>query len=216
VQGGNNSPGAIYEPKEEFGAHPERSNWTHDKKLKPSQGNGMTQGPGKFYNVREDVGQPAQGRKPNVQFGKSQRFWVPGEHLTIGPGQYQHKSTLEAGRKAKSFGASVRAYDHVKYQDGELSFKGRNSPGPGPYRQDFGKDCISHPMGLAKKLPRVKLSDTPDSMGPGYYSVTNLKRGVESSDNQSGGVSFGRPRRKKHRFDFKKLGQCGNRVFGHF
>jgi hypothetical protein len=218
VNFGKQSPGAIYSPKEEFGVHPEHSNWVRDKKLKPTQGNGMTQGPDAFYDVRQsNYCSPPQGKNLKTTYGSSERFpdvRDPG----IGPGQYQHKSSIQAGLKAKSFGTSFRAYDKVMVP-GEFGtareFRGRASPGPGPYRQDFGKDSLAFQMSLDKKLKPVKLSDTPITMGPGYYAPEKVKRGVLSSENTSGGVSFGKPRRKKHRFDFKRLGQCGNRVFGY-
>jgi hypothetical protein len=215
VNFGKQSPGAIYHPKEEFAAHPAKSVWGTDKKLKPTQGNGLTQGPDAFYEVRQkDYFSPPQGKNLKTSYGTSERFpdvRDPG----IGPGQYQHKSSLEAGRKAKSFGTSVRAYDRVWYQDSTENFRGRCSPGPGPYRQDFGKDSLAFQMSLAPKLQPVKLSDTPQTMGPGYYAPEKVKKGVQSSENMSGGAAFGKPRRKKHRFDFKRLGQCGNRVFGY-
>lgn len=205
---GKDSPGSIYNLPEEFGAHPPRTNWAKDSP-RLGRGGARPQGPAKFYNVRKDVGYPAQGKLPNRTQGLSRRFWVPGHDLLVGPGQYEHKSCLQAGYKASSFGASFRAYDHVWFQDCERANLGRASPGPGPYRQDFGKDCLQCPLGLSEKLPRVKLSDTPDTMGPGYYNV-NVKKGVLSSDKSPCAPSFGKPRRKRGRFDFKKLRGCGD------
>ena len=48
------------------------------------------------------------------------------------PRRYEHKSCIDSGYKAKSFGASFRAYDHVWYRDCERANLGRCSPGPGP------------------------------------------------------------------------------------
>lgn len=206
---GKDSPGSIYNLPEEFGAHPVASNWAKDRRHIGEDGK-RPQGPGKYYNVRKDVGYPAQGRIPNRTQGLSRRFWVPGHDLLVGPGQYEHKSSL--GGPGGTFGTGFRAYDHVWYQDCERNNLGRASPGPGPYRQDFGKDCLQCPLGLDMKLRPVKLSDTPQTMGPGYYNINKVKQGSLSHEQSRypTGCTFGKPRRKRGRFDFKKLRGCGD------
>jgi len=206
---GKDSPGFIYSLPEEFGAHPRKSNW---EKWERQLGKPATkpQGPGKWYNVRKDLSVASEVKGYQ---GLSRRFWKPGHTINVGPGQYEHKSCIDSGYKAKSFGASFRAYDHVWYRDCERANLGRCSPGPGPYRQDFGKDAQQVPMGLDMKLRPVKLSDTPQTMGPGYYKVNDYKRFVEknvvSHEKTPNSCSFGKPRRKRSRFDWKKLRPCG-------
>merc|ERR1711964_226860 len=144
-------------------------------------------------------------------FGHSRRFWTPGESYNIGPGHYDVKLSADNAHMQKSFGCSWRAYDKVNFEGVHLENRGRASPGPGRYRQDFGKDCISHPMGFSKKLPRVKLSDTPDTLGPGSYSPENcisLGGSQVSSFRNPSAPSFGKGRKKRWRFDFKKLEKC--------
>jgi len=218
VNYGKQSPGAIYPLKDEFGVHPERSMWGRDgikegAHCKPVK----KQGTDVWYNVTKDnLITPPQGKNLKTSYGTSERFpdvRDPG----IGPGQYQHKSSLD-GPPGRTFGTSIRAYDRVFVSEFEsgVNYRGRCSPGPGPYRQDFGKDSLAFQMSLDKKLKPVKLSDTPQHMGPGYYAVHNVKKGVLSSENMSGGAPFGKPRRKKWRFDFKKLRNQTDRMAFHF
>lgn len=213
---GKDTPGAIYKPK--MTSSEASVNFPKGARKSPAN---ITSGPGRWYDVRDTPNKPAQAKGHKTDFGTSARFVIPGQNAkpNIAPGQYEIKGALDMGLKAKSFGTSFRAYDKVLLNsDQHLVNLGRASPGPGHYRQDFGKDGFSFAMGKDMKLRPVKLSDTPTNVGPGVYrpedvvSLEKLDTGVSSVRNPPN-AAFGKPRRKRWRFDFKKLDQCGPRVW---
>merc|ERR1719203_623036 len=95
--------------------------------------------PGPVY---ETTGSP---RAPKtIKFGKANRFDTDNSSLSkllgcTGPGQYEVPTVFDGQRLSKSFGASHRAYDRVRFPGSDRIEVGRASPGPGamqPYKND--------------------------------------------------------------------------------
>merc|ERR1740121_592689 len=92
--------------------------------------------PGPVYDVCGAPDNPPQ----QVKFSKSNRFERDGESLSkslgsTGPGQYDLQGTFDEQKLSKSFGASHRAYDRVRFPGCERSEYGRASPGPGALKE---------------------------------------------------------------------------------
>eukprot|EP00932_Pfiesteria_piscicida_P005245 SRR837773.1515.p1 GENE.SRR837773.1515~~SRR837773.1515.p1 ORF type:complete len:338 (-),score=44.98 SRR837773.1515:43-906(-) len=86
--------------------------------------------PGPVYNL------PSNNEAPKtIKFGKANRFDTDNQSLSkmlgsTGPGQYEVSGSFDGSRLAKSFGASHRAYDRVRFPGSDRVGIGRNSPGP--------------------------------------------------------------------------------------
>ena len=60
---------------------------------------------------------------------------------SAGPGQYEVSTVFDGVNQAKSFGASHRAYDSVRFPGGDKQFLCTASPGPGASRP-FQNDAV--------------------------------------------------------------------------
>lgn len=144
-------------------------------------------GPGPVYHVTGDPESPPS----QIKFGKASRFDRDGESLSrglgsIGPGQYETPTVFDGANLAKSFGASHRAYDRVRFPGSERLEVGKASSGPGPARpfEAKGRACS---FGQAERLPGGPTARSP---GPGAYD--SHTQPSPFSKNKSG-HSFGRP-----------------------
>lgn len=164
--------------------------------------------PGPVYNV---TGCPD---KPPVQvkFSKASRFSRDGKSLaeelsSAGPGQYELPSVFDGVNLAKSFGASHRAYDKVRFPGSEKIFFGRASAGPGPM-YPMVNDATHISFGRAERLPaEVGGKRAP---GPGAYDI--LDKPYPFSRKLST-PAFGKPH-SKPRLDWKKIKNRSNSTWG--
>jgi len=154
--------------------------------------------PGPVYDLPSSVEPPK-----SVKFSKANRFDVDNQSLSkllgsTGPGQYEVPGSFDNQRLAKSFGASHRAYDRVRFPGSDRVGIGRQSPGPGSLQpfQNAGKGVS---FGRAERLP----GNNADKRAPGPGAYDNHERGLPASRNQSC-YSFGRPPAKA-RVDFKLM-----------
>lgn len=145
--------------------------------------------PGPLYEVRGNPENPPC----NIRFTKANRFERDGEALSnslgsTGPGQYENSSCFDGVRLAKSFGASMRAYDKVRFPGSEKEWIGRESPGPGPL-QPY-QNCASS-VSFTRADPRPSdANKNKRAPGPGHYDVH--EKPYPNSRSQST-YSFGRP-----------------------
>lgn len=161
--------------------------------------------PGPIYDV---LGNP-ENPKVHIRFGKANRFDGDNQSLSkalgsTGPGQYELPSSFDGSRLSKSFGASHRAYDKVRFPGSEKEGIGRSSPGPGPlvpFQQ--GKSVTF------SRSERMSL-DVAKAPGPGHYD--NHERPDPSSRSRST-YSFGRPQAKA-RLDWKQMRHLQNSLWG--
>lgn len=163
--------------------------------------------PGPVYEVRGVPDNPPA----QVRFGKADRF-SDGASLanqlgSAGPGQYELATVFDGVKHAKSFGASHRAYDHVRFPGSDKEGVGKQSPGPGAMKQFFN-DGQHVGFGRAERLPKDNAGKR--APGPGAYEAHN--RAYPFSRNQSC-YSFGRPH-AKGRMDWKKAGKATNTTWG--
>lgn len=145
--------------------------------------------PGPIYEVRGDTD---SNLKCNIRFMKANRFERDGEALSsslgsTGPGQYELNSVFDGVRLGKSFGASNRAYDKVRFPGSEKVFLGKESPGPGGCMPWQNTGC-SLSFGRAERLP----GDTHGKRAPGPGQYEAHDKPYPFSRNQSC-YSFGRP-----------------------
>lgn len=164
--------------------------------------------PGPVYEVRGCPDMP----RAQVKFSKATRFSRDGESLanqlsSAGPGQYELPTVFDGVNQAKSFGASHRAYDNVRFPGSEKIFFGRNSPGPGSL-QPMINDSSRISFGRAERLPGN--NSAKRAPGPGAYE--NHEKPYPFSKSQST-YSFGRPH-AKGRLDFKLIKNMQNSVWG--
>lgn len=164
--------------------------------------------PGPVYEVRGCPDMP----KAQVKFGKATRFSRDGASLanqlsSAGPGQYELPTVFDGVNQAKSFGASHRAYDNVRFPGSEKIFFGRNSPGPGSL-QPMINDASRISFGRAERLP----SDTAGKRAPGPGAYENHDRPDPGSRTHHA-ASFGRPH-AKGRLDWKLIKNMSNSVWG--
>jgi hypothetical protein len=164
--------------------------------------------PGPIYEVR---GEP-DGVVNNIRFTKANRFDRDGEALSsslgsTGPGQYECGSVFDGVRLAKSFGASNRAYDKVRFPGSERAMIGKESPGPGPGMPFENKGC-SLSFGRAERLPANMAGKR--APGPGQYE--NHEKPYPFSRNQSC-YSFGRPH-PRGRLNWGKMRLLTNTTWG--
>lgn len=162
--------------------------------------------PGPVYEVRNEP-----DSCQNVRFTKSNRFGGDGEALSnslgsTGPGQYENSGVFDGVRLAKSFGASNRAYDKVRFPGSERAMVGRESNGPGacmPW-QNTGSSIS---FGRAERLPGDGKERKP---GPGHYEA-HLKPYPFSRSQST--YSFGRPA-ARGRMDWKRMRDLTNTTWG--
>jgi len=116
---------------------------------------------------------------------------------STGPGQYEVKGCIDGSRHGRSFGASHRAYDRVRFPGSEKEGQGRSSPGPGaPLPYELAGRSIS--FCRAQRLPDDRNERAP---GPGAYDVHEKP----NPDMKTQSVySFGRPSARS-RMDFKTM-----------
>lgn len=143
--------------------------------------------PGPVYDTRNEP-----DACPNVRFSKANRFGGDGEALSnslgsTGPGQYESVGSFDGARLAKSFGASMRAYDKVRFPGSERAMVGKESPGPGGLMawQNTGSSIS---FGRAERLP----GDNSGKRAPGPGQYENHEKPYPHSRSQSV-YSFGRP-----------------------
>mmetsp|Transcript_22656 Transcript_22656/g.51777 ORF Transcript_22656/g.51777 Transcript_22656/m.51777 type:complete len:324 (-) Transcript_22656:76-1047(-) len=163
--------------------------------------------PGPQYEVTGEPDNP----KIHTKFTKANRFSRDNESLTkalgsTGPGQYETGTIFDGSRLAKSFGASHRAYDRVRFPGSERMEIGRASPGPGA-AQPFQNTGKTSSFGRAERLPGNHSKSSP---GPGAYD--NHERPSPFSRSQSC-YSFGRPH-PKGRVNWKQMSYLQNSTFG--
>lgn len=164
--------------------------------------------PGPVYEVRGVPDNPVA----QIRFGKAERFSRDGVSLAgqlaqAGPGQYEVGTVFDGVALAKSFGASHRAYDHVRFPGAEKTEYGKNSPGPGPLKPLYN-DSIRMSFGRAERLP----GNNSAKRGPGPGAYENHERPYPFSRNQST-YSFGRPHARP-RMDWKIVKNLGNSTWG--
>lgn len=159
--------------------------------------------PGPVYEV---TGNPEE-TKVNIRFGKAPRDRKETSLADTGPGQYETKTVFDGGHLAKSFGASHRAYDKVRFPGSERMNIGMASPGPGAAKP-FNNDGHVTSFGRAERLPTNQASKR--SPGPGAYE--NHERPNPFSRNVSC-YSFGRPP-AKGRMNWKQMRMYENSVWG--
>lgn len=163
--------------------------------------------PGPVYEVRNEP-----DSCQNVRFCKANRFGGDGETLakslgSTGPGQYENSGSFDAGRLAKSFGASMRAYDKVRFPGSERMMIGRESPGPGGLMawQSQAKD-----VSFTRAPPRPDPTGGARAPGPGHYE--NHEKPYPHSRSQSC-YSFGRPH-ARGRLNWGKMRLLTNTTWG--
>lgn len=164
--------------------------------------------PGPVYETRTVPDEPPV----NIRFGKANRFERDGEALSqslgsTGPGQYEASTSFDGVRLAKSFGASMRAYDKVKFPGSDRLNVGRESPGPGA-AQPFENKGVSLSFGRAERLPANNAAKR--APGPGAYE--NHQRPYPFSRSQST-YSFGRPH-ARGRLNWTKMRHLQNSLWG--
>jgi len=160
--------------------------------------------PGPVYEVR---GEP--DAVPNVRFSKANRFERDGEALSnslgsTGPGQYEQTGGFDGVRLAKSFGASNRAYDKVRFPGSDRLMVGRESPGPGAL-QPYQNTASS--VSFTRAGRSEKSSSGP---GPGHYEQHEKPYPVSRSQSV---YSFGRPH-ARGRLNWGKMRHFNNTTWG--
>lgn len=159
--------------------------------------------PGPVYDMRTNPTDVSV----NTKFAKAGRFDAYGDPDATGPGQYEYATVFDGQRLAKSFGASHRAYDSVKFPGNDRLMKGKNSSGPGPY-QPFNNDGKRISFCRAQKLPPdLKSGQLP---GPGQYN-NHTRPPPDKKKPRS--YSFGRPS-SKPRVDWKSMSITSNTTWG--
>ncbi|CAE8602339.1 unnamed protein product, partial [Polarella glacialis] len=117
---------------------------------------------------------------------------------STGPGQYEVSTVFDGCRLSKSFGASHRAYDRVRFPGSEKEGAGRTSSGPGSI-QPFSNSGKASSIGRAERFPAS--TQGKRAPGPGAYENHNSP----NPDMKSQSVfSFGRPP-AKGRIDWKSM-----------
>lgn len=164
------------------------------------------QAPGPVYEVRTEPDQPRE----NTKFGKASRF--EGEAFgaaldSTGPGQYEVNSSFDGMRFGKSFGASHRAYDRVRFPGSDRVNIGRASSGPGPARP-FMNDGVRMSIGRAERMPVNHAAKR--APGPGAYD--NHEKTYPASRSLSC-YSFGRPHARA-RMDWKQMRMMESSAWG--
>jgi len=202
---GRDTPGpGTYEPslvptqaRVRFGTSKRRS--LSDSKLRA---------PGPIYEVRGEPDNPVSQTK----FAKGHRYDNDNRSLakqmgSTGPGQYETGTVFDGINLAKSFGASHRAYDRVRFPGSERMEIGRASPGPGASKP-FQNTGRTSSFGRAERLPTDNTGKR--APGPGAYDTHNKPSPFSRTPSTH---SFGRPH-PRGRIDYKQMKSMGNSVFG--
>lgn len=163
--------------------------------------------PGPVYEVTGDP----ENVPHRVKFGKEHRFARDGLSLakslgSCGPGQYESATQFDGTNLAKSFGASHRAYDKVRFPGSERMEIGRASTGPGA-ATPFQNTGRTSSFGRAERLPGIA-----DQGGPGPGKYDNHQKPSPFSRSMSV-YSFGRPH-PRGRIDYKQMRTMGNSMWG--
>jgi len=164
--------------------------------------------PGPVYESKEELDPMAQ-----VKFGKANRFDSDNQGLSkllgsTGPGQYEVGSSFDGNRLSKSFGASHRAYDKVRFPGSDRVEVGKASPGPGAL-QPFQNSGKTNAFGRAERLPADTLA-AKRAPGPGAYDVHD--KPCPHSRSRSV-FSFGRPPAKA-RVNWKQMQHLTHSLWG--
>lgn len=192
------SPGAVYNPKlpkqtrnVRFGRGAERA----------PKGMYNTDSPGPVYEV---VGEPGKHAKvATFGVGNRKNFLCGDPHIDVAPGEYDPPSCFDGEHLAKSFGIS---YD--EYGPTAKELLGRESPGPGLYTENFGKNLPQYRFSGRAKMgkglrPQPKRSQNPP---PGAYEITHYSvakpKCVDSQVWNYPAHNWGKPS-MRGRFDFK-------------
>jgi len=162
--------------------------------------------PGPVYDIPG-----SEGARKTVKFGKANRFDEDNQSLSkllgsTGPGQYEVTGFTSEQKLSKSFGASHRAYDRVRFPGSDRVGIGMASPGPGAL-QPFQNSGKTNAFGRAERLP----TDThlaKRAPGPGAYDHHEKPCPHSRSLRVH---SFGRPP-AKGRFDPKAMLQYNPRA----
>jgi hypothetical protein len=166
---------------------------------------GSFRAPGPVYDVAGD----SDSVEKKQRFGKASRFDAVGDAVApasaVAPGQYEAGTLFDGARLGKSFGASHRAYDKVRFPGSDRLQLCKASPGPGSL-QPFTNSGKSITFPHAERLP-LKFDGRP---GPGAYD--NHERAYPHSRNQSC-YSFGTPS-ARGRIDYKQMRSMGNSMWG--
>lgn len=162
--------------------------------------------PGPIYCLDESV-EPEK----SVKFSKAERFDRNNEGLSkmlgsTGPGQYEVSTVFDGQRLSKSFGASHRAYDRVRFPGSDRIEIGRASPGPGSL-QPFQNSGKANAFGRAERLPL----DNSGKRAPGPGAYSHDKRNPATRTQSC--FSFGKPH-AKGRMDWKQMKALGNSTWG--
>eukprot|EP00933_Yihiella_yeosuensis_P045268 TRINITY_DN40625_c0_g1_i1.p1 TRINITY_DN40625_c0_g1~~TRINITY_DN40625_c0_g1_i1.p1 ORF type:complete len:322 (-),score=39.96 TRINITY_DN40625_c0_g1_i1:70-1035(-) len=165
--------------------------------------------PGPVYETRGAPDNPPK----HIRFSKANRFDADNQSLssalgTTGPGQYEVSTIFDGVNKARSFGASHRAYDRVRFPGTEKEGQGKTSPGPGSL-QPFQNSGKSVSFGRAERLPGPGAA-AKRAPGPGAYE--NHSKPNPDFKNQSV-YSFGRPP-ARGRLDFKAMKALNGSMWG--
>jgi len=166
---------------------------------RPGLANTKFRAPGPVYEVRTNPDNPPQ----HTRFSKANRFAMDNISLSkslgsTGPGQYEDKSIFDGTHLSKSFGASHRAYDRVRFPGSDKEGKCRSSPGPGP-QYPLSNDGKATPFSRAQRF-----TDDPSGKrapGPGAYTVHDKPNPDMKTQST---YSFGRPS-AKGRMDFARM-----------
>lgn len=165
--------------------------------------------PGPLYEVR---GSPDEC-KANIRFTKANRFERDGEALisslgSTGPGQYEVSTCFDGVRLGKSFGASMRAYDKVRFPGSERMMIGRNSPGPGA-AQPWVNSMPEISFTRSERLP----SDDSGKRqpGPGQYEVHEKPYPYSRTPTAH---SFGKPS-TRGRLNWQRMRHFTNTTWGY-
>lgn len=162
--------------------------------------------PGPVYELEDNV-----IPEKSVRFGKANRFEEDNSSLSkllgsTGPGQYETGTVFDGQRLSKSFGASHRAYDKVRFPGSDRIEIGRASPGPGSL-QPFQNTGKTNAFSRAERLP----SDNTGKRAPGPGAYEHDKRNPTSRTQSC--FSFGRPA-AKGRLDYKQMRSMSSSVWG--
>jgi len=163
--------------------------------------------PGPVYELPDSAEASLRAR---VKFGKAGRFDGSGslsKNLSqTGPGQYQVGTVFDGSRLAKSFGASHRAYDKVRFPGSDRAEIGKVSPGPGPPMDSK----LEGKVGAFGKDPRLKYDDGKRAPGPGAYE-NHYKQPAHCRNAST--YSFGRPS-ARGRVDWKQMRMMNCSLWG--
>lgn len=155
----------------------------------------MKEHPGAIYNVTNDYVDGAVsnsqrgGLARNIVFGTSQRFAMPGNRVTLGPGEYgvpSGPSYVVPKTRDTTFGAPLSVYKAALVHPnsakvGEEVLKGRESSGPGTLRKT-DLDPKGYRFQKAQRFPRTHAEKQQmlGEPGPGEYRSESVKQAIRT------------------------------------